>query len=266
MQRLAALLLALAALPAAAQTGRLVDVAVMERDTGRTLPLYARHGRIHVPGDPGARYAVVLTNRTPERLLAVLSVDGVNAISGETASAQQSGYVLAPYGRTEVRGWRKNLGETAEFYFTELPDSYAARTDRPENVGVIGVAVYRERERWVEPPAIGRERQRDAEPWRGRKSGPGSADAEAGAAAPQSKSLESRRAQELGTGHGERRWDPARVTSFERRSPRPDEVVALYYDSARVLIARGIMPPPRRSRYTREPDPFPLGFAPDPYR
>ena len=37
-----------------------------------------------------------------------------------------------------------HLNEVAAFYFTQLPDSYAARTDRPDNVGVIGVAVFRE--------------------------------------------------------------------------------------------------------------------------
>ena len=33
----------------------------------------------------------------------------------------------------------------AAFYFTELENSYAARTGRPDNVGVIGVAVFRKK-------------------------------------------------------------------------------------------------------------------------
>ena len=36
------------------------------------------------------------------------------------------------------------MDDVAQFYFTDLPDSYAARTGRPRNVGVIGVAVFRE--------------------------------------------------------------------------------------------------------------------------
>ena len=36
------------------------------------------------------------------------------------------------------------LSQTAAFYFTDLADSYAARTGRPDNVGVIGVALFRE--------------------------------------------------------------------------------------------------------------------------
>src|SRR4029077_923714 len=45
----------------------------------------------------------------------------------------------------EMAGWRKSLERTAAFYFTDLGDSYAARTGRPGNVGVIGVAVFREK-------------------------------------------------------------------------------------------------------------------------
>jgi hypothetical protein len=43
----------------------------------------------------------------------VPSVDGVNAITGETASPEQSGYVLEPYGFVEIAGWRKSLANTA---------------------------------------------------------------------------------------------------------------------------------------------------------
>ena len=64
-----------------------------------------------------------------EDLLTVVSVDGVNAISGETANASQSGYVLAPGQTTEIAGWRKNMDEVAAFYFTRIGDSYAARTE-----------------------------------------------------------------------------------------------------------------------------------------
>ena len=43
-------------------------------------------GASYVAGRPGDRYAVRLTNRSPGRVLVVLSVDGVNAVSGETAA------------------------------------------------------------------------------------------------------------------------------------------------------------------------------------
>ena len=88
-----------------------------------------------------------IRNCTGARVLVVTSVDGVNVISGDTAAPSQSGYVLEPYGSVEIQGWRKSLTRTAAFYFTDLGDSYAARTGRPQNVGVIGVAVFQEKQR-----------------------------------------------------------------------------------------------------------------------
>ena len=64
--------------------------------------------------------------------------------------------------RVDIAGWRKNLARTAAFYFTELPDSYAARTGRPDHVGVIGVAVFRERVAPV-PGKIGQSRANEAD-------------------------------------------------------------------------------------------------------
>ncbi len=80
-------------------------------------------------------------------MLVVLSVDGVNIISGDTAGYDGRGYILAPYETYDISGWRKSQTEVAAFSFTSLPQSYAAETGRPGNVGVIGMAVFRERPR-----------------------------------------------------------------------------------------------------------------------
>ena len=138
--------------PPASAVGALVDLQIVDRDRGGELGTYRYRGASYVAGRPGDRYAIRLVNRSPGRLLVVLSVDGVNAVSGETAAVGQTGYVLAPYGSAEITGWRKSDAEAAAFYFTSLPDSYAARTDRPGNVGVIGAAVFRERAPLPPPP------------------------------------------------------------------------------------------------------------------
>jgi hypothetical protein len=261
-----AVLLALASLlplSACARQATLVDVQVLNEDTGALLPLLPYQGRDYVEGQPGNRFAVVLQNVTDQRVLAVVSVDGVNAISGQTAGSQQSGYVLEPWQRIEVRGWRKSYSDIAEFYFTDLPDSYAARTGRPQNVGVIGVAAFRERRYEPVPyqpmPQIGRAEESAAAPSASAKA----ADAASGAAAPYGERRDRELSrQELGTGHGERRYDPVTGTQFERESARPNQVVALYYDSYQSLVSRGVIPG-WRSR-PGEPEPFPIGFAPDP--
>ena len=263
MNRLAAPLLALlflGALPGCARAQALVDLQVLDLDRQETLPRHPHRGRDYIEGQPGHRYAVVLQNLTGERMLAVVSVDGVNAISGETAGSQQAGYVLAPWQRMQVRGWRKNLSEVAEFQFTSLGDSYAARTGRPDNVGVIGVAAFRERER---PRLYPYDDMAPSAPM-ARAEGKASADA---ASAPyenrsrREPSLASR--QQLGTGHGQRRWDGATTTQFERASASPDQVLSVWYDSTQALVARGILPR-RWHRPHASPEAFPIGFTPDP--
>lgn len=268
---------ALASLSGCAGAQSLVDLQVLDLERQETLPRYPHRGRDYVEGQPGHRYVVVLQNLTGERVLAVVSVDGVNAISGQTAGSQQSGYVLQPWQRLEVRGWRKNLSEVAEFHFTSLGDSYAARTGRPGNVGVIGVAAFRERRvAWTPPPY---------EPYEEIAAAPRSKaenrDDYAGAAADQSaapaasasgrayegdyrrREAESAQRQQLGTGHGQRRWDAASTTSFDRESARPNQVLSLWYDSTDALLARGILPQ-RWNPHYGAPDAFPVGFAPDP--
>ena len=227
-------------------TGRLADLRIYDRAAQRELPVHWHEGRAYVVGHPGNEYEVVLRNRSGEDLLAVVSVDGVNVVSGETANARQSGYVLSGYDATRIGGWRKSLAETAAFYFTTLPDSYAARTERPDNVGVIGVAVF---QRMVEVTSPLRTaphaemRSKDAAAER-------NAQAPAAAAAP------------LGTGHGRRESSPVQQVQFKRRTREPVETIAIYYDSRANLLARGILLPPQAQR--REPDPFPARFAPDP--
>jgi len=238
---LAASVAAASSTPAFA-AGGLVDVELIDRSRGEQLPTYGHRGTTWVAGRPGSRYAVRLSNRSGARVLVVLSVDGVNAVSGETAATGQTGYVLAPWQTAEITGWRKSLSEAAAFYFTALPDSYAARTDRPDHVGVIGVAVFRERE---------------PEAWRRRQGPAESSDAPAAAPPAQAATRDER----LGTGHGEREYAPTTATTFERATDRPAEIVRLRYDSVENLVAAGIVARPRRGRV--DPDPFP-GFVPDP--
>ena len=134
-----------------AHAGALADLEVYDRTAGRTLPIYEHEGRLYVAGEPRHQYELRIRNSSAARVLAVTSVDGVNVITGETAAQEQSGYVLGSWDSVRIEGWRKSLDEVATFYFTRLADSYAARTGRPHDVGVIGVALFRERQPHYEP-------------------------------------------------------------------------------------------------------------------
>jgi hypothetical protein len=250
--KLAAAALAAAFCTQALAVGGLADVNVYDRTEKRQLPVYWHAGRAYVAGKPGNEYQVTVRNRQGGDLLAVMSVDGINVITGETAQPAQSGYVLGPWSGLDVKGWRKSLSRTAAFYFTALPDSYAARTGRPDDVGVIGVALFR---RKAEPPqpmsriAPGEPTARAESAAAPRSRANGGAEAAAGAAP---------LADSLGTGHGRNETSLARRVEFERATEQPAETIVIRYDSYPNLVALGVI----RER-GREPRPFP-GFVPDP--
>lgn len=252
----------------------LAAVDVYDRTTGSVLDVHVKDGQRYVVGTPGHEYLVRIRNNTRERIVAVTSVDGVNVVTGETASAQQSGYVIDAWGSVEIEGWRTSLERTQAFYFTDLGDSYAARTGRPANVGVVGVAVFRER-----APAIVDRPQRDKLAAENALRGRGDLPAPA-AAAPQAdgaakQSAESANAgntirsepraltSKLGTGYGRVETSLAQRVLFERASDAPAETVAIQYDRRENLVAMGVLPSPRYSQ--RTPDPFPaMRFVPEP--
>lgn len=236
-----------------------LDVVLYDRTAGRPLPVYRHRGELHVAGEPGHEYEIRLRNRGADRVLAVTSVDGVNVVTGRTAATDQPGYVIADWSSASIDGWRKSLGEVASFVFTTPRRSYAARTGRPDDVGVIGIAMFREAPRpaspapdaWGEPvrdeAAAGSAAERSAAP----------------SAAPGTGAKSSAAARALGTGHGARHDSPVEQVRFERASDTPDAVLRIYYDSRERLVASGVIDPePALAR--RRPEPFPGGFVPDP--
>ena len=92
----------------ASAIGRLADVTVIDRSTGETLPVHFYKGEYWVAGTPGAKYSVAVANGSGGRVMAVMSVDGVNVLNGQTASVDQSGYVFNGYQRYD-RQWKSGL-------------------------------------------------------------------------------------------------------------------------------------------------------------
>ena len=254
----------------------LVDVVLVDRDAASVLDVYPHRGRHYVAGRPGARYAIRVTNRTGERVLAVMSVDGVNIVTGQTAAWNQGGYVLQPWASHEITGWRKSTQEVAAFEFAALPDSYAALTGRPNDVGVIGVAVFNERipvPRQPMAPQVGRADGQGAplasgaarEAERGEPAAKSAAaENSAAAAADAARAPLHERSERLGTAHGARENSYASTTTFVRRSTHPSEQVSLFYDRHENLARAGVFAPAA----LLSPTPFPLsrnaGYVPDP--
>ncbi len=245
--------------------GALSEASVIDRDTGERLPVYWHNGQRYVAGVPGHRYAIEIANRSAGRVLMVVSVDGVNAVTGQTAAWDQAGYVMTPGNRWEVRGWRKSREQVAAFEFTAHANAYATRTGRGQEVGVIGVAVFREKD--IPPPVV-----LAPEPTMGnlaKSEAPASPEAKAATAAESvaDAAHQARRAApRLGTGHGRSETSVVGHTQFERAQTRPDEVITVYYNSYENLLAAGVIP--AAVVRPQQPNPFPLqgGFVPDPPR
>jgi hypothetical protein len=249
--------------------GNLAEVTLVDRDNGTVLTPHYYRGEYWVAGRPGARYAIEIRNRGAERLLAVTSIDGLNVLTGTAAGFDQSGYIFNGWDDYRITGWRKSDAEVAAFTFTPIADSYAARTGQAANIGVIGVALFRER------PPLRYDAPAVATPAPGGEPSPEAAAAARTAPAPALAALaDSARARQysavpapqLGTGHGEREFSYVSHDQFIRQQPQPNEVIRIRYDSTDHLVALGVIPRPR----PQPPgvDAFPAahgqGYVPDP--
>ncbi|THD60664.1 hypothetical protein [Phenylobacterium sp.] len=279
-----------AACTARASAAELVDLTVVDRETGQPLQVWRHEGRLFVAGQPGARYSLRVANHTAGRVLLVMSVDGVNVVSGETANYGQTGYVLDAYQSYDVTGWRKSNTEVAAFSFAPLPQSYAARTGRPGDIGVIGLAVFKERVIPVDsvapvaaPTADARNevsetvvtgeratRAQSAPPPAAPRAAPAlrsPAAAPPAAASSEMAAAAERRAEKLGTAHGAREWSVITNVDFERATSHPQLIRRIEYDTFDNLVASGMVRP--NLGEARRPRPFPgngdgAAYVPDP--
>jgi hypothetical protein len=229
----------------------------LERPEGTPFRTFGHRGATWILGEDGERYVVVLRNPTAERVEAVVSVDGRDAITGRVARLTQSrGYIVPPFGTVRVEGFRQSLDQVATFRFSSADESYSSRMGTPQNVGVIGVAFFRERTRT--PIAVDEDRdfgrRRFRAPAKSKRSAP-----RAGAA----QTAPEEGASNIGTEFGESRISRVVEVPFERLSNTPARVITLRYDDARGLEARGIdVFPPRPPVWRRVP-PRPQAFADD---
>jgi hypothetical protein len=230
------------------------------------LPTFANGGRTYVMGTVGARYSIVVTNPTPRRVEAVVSVDGLDAIDGHAANyVAKRGYILPAYGDTTIDGFRTSLEDVATFRFSSVADSYAGRLGQARDVGVIGVAFFPERPPptvWRQPPSPpiypprsraapspaappSDDLARDSAPAAG-AGGRASSSAQASPPASESKGAASApsRRPGLGTEFGEARESHIETTEFVRASAsQPSQVSSLRYNNRAGLIALGIVIP-----------------------
>jgi hypothetical protein len=150
-----------------------ISVALND-DAGRPLPAFYAGGHTYAIGEAGQRYTIVVSNETGVRVEAVASVDGLDVLDGQSADYDKRGYLVPAWGSVEIDGFRQSNDHVAAFRFGSVRDSYAARTGTDRNVGIIGVAVFPQRNDATSWPWTEREiqRRKNADPFPGSYASP----------------------------------------------------------------------------------------------
>lgn len=183
---------------------------------GRSLRTVEYAGRTYLPVPRlGTEYEIRITNYGPRRITAIVSVDGLSVINGRPASESQPGYIVNPGSSVRIKGWRRDMETVAAFRFEDREHSYASRSGRPENIGVIGLIAIEEMA-W-RPPPIPMEKD-SAAPATARWSG-----AEVGG---------------TGTGYGREIDSRIYYVPFVRSHNR--RTITIYYDTVEALRGAGV--------------------------
>jgi hypothetical protein len=149
----------------------LVAVQVVDT-TGDAFPGVHASGRDYVIGREGEYYSIRIRNRGQYRFEIVATVDGLDVVDGQAGSYSKRGYLLEPWATVEIDGFRRSDSTVAGFQFGQVAESYAARTGQARNVGVIGIAVFSERENEPSWDVEELERRRRADPFPNRYAAP----------------------------------------------------------------------------------------------
>jgi hypothetical protein len=214
----------------ATNVGDAVEVRLLS-DSGRFLPFYSSLNRsdlkkVYTEAVKGDHYKIVVHNKLGRRIGVVVVVDGRNIISGQKSwlKSTERMYILEPYATNEYSGWRTGQDKINRFYFTDVPDSYAAAFGDHSAMGIIAVAVFPEVSRDEPCPSVLRE-----------KNELGSAKDRAAAPSVQSKA-----SQSAATGYGREEYSPSYKVSFDPEN-RAAESILIKYEWRSTLCKKKII-------------------------
>ncbi len=117
---------------------------------GNKCKQYNHQGKIFIQANAGSEYTLEIKNNYWKRILAVSSVDGLNVLTGKTASEEDTGYIIGAYSSEKIKGFRISDTEWALFKFGYKfnGNTYAqSKEDGSEkNCGVLGFRFFYEDE------------------------------------------------------------------------------------------------------------------------
>jgi len=240
----------------AATIGDTIEVSIAS-DHGRFLPFYPMKNhptlkKVYAEAIKGDHYRIIVHNKLNRRVGVVVAVDGRNIISGQKSWLKNNErmYILEPYATNEYSGWRTAQDKINRFYFTDVPDSYAAAFGDESAMGVIAVIAYPEIQRY-EPSMdhsylLPEKRERGA--------------ARDKAAAP---SVQSEASERAGTGYGREEYSPSYKVSFDPEN-RAAESILIKYEWRKTLCDLKIINCGRWNGYSHNRIWDNDGYAPPP--
>ena len=131
------------------------NVSMHVQVNGRACKEYTHKGMSFIEARHGTNYTVKIKNDNPYRVMAVLSVDGLDVISGKVAAESDTGYIIDAHGTLDVKGYRISDKDCASFIFTSKGKSYVQQTKGGAgNCGVIGLRAFGEKTNRITLPYI----------------------------------------------------------------------------------------------------------------
>jgi hypothetical protein len=183
----------------------------------------------------------------------VIAVAGRNIISGEKSWLKNTErmYIIDPYSTNEYSGWRTGQDKINRFYFTDVPDSYAAAFGDESAMGVIAVAAYPEIRHCPQPPYFSHRTKDGAKNESAR-------DMAAPSALGKSQASES-----AGTGYGHEEYSPSYRVEFEPER-KAVESILIKYEWRKTLCKMNIIHCGRPYEYSHNGIWENNGYAPPP--
>lgn len=122
-----------------------VDILV----DGKPQKIHYYNGLYYVEGREDYEYSIKINNRSYNKILAIVSIDGLSVMDGQAASDDSGGYVIEPWQNYEIKGYRKDLNSVGAFKFSRKQNSYAKSkgNDAEKNCGVIGIRILAEKQK-----------------------------------------------------------------------------------------------------------------------
>ena len=225
---------------------------------GSSAKEYYYNGKHYIEGKKGSGFSLRMKNNSNGKALFIPTVDGLSIISGKEGSFKSQGYIVNAYDSVTIDGWRTSDEKVSAFYFSTPEKSYAKKINKGGNLGVIGCAVYKEKERVQVIERIIKEYiPYEVKPYVFPNNTPlytvtcsssqiPTNDAQCnftssvtGSGSNLNMSSVTKSAQGLGTGFGEDKYSPITKVDFERED-KISEVFSIYYNTRENLEALGI--------------------------